>query len=72
MTHLTDIVSNTTVKIVQIHDKALAIKLMEIGLQIGDPIKVLRPAPLGCPIALEVNGFAFGLRCDEAKLIEVE
>ena len=70
--NLVEVVNNITVEIDAINDQSLEIKLMEIGLQIGDKIKVLRPAPLGCPIALEINGFSFGLRCEEAKLIQVK
>lgn len=47
-------------------------KLMEMGIVKGQPLYVLFKAPLGDPIAVDVNGYILSLRLDEARLINVE
>ncbi len=47
-------------------------KLMEMGIVKGQPLYVLFKAPLGDPIAVDVNGYILSLRLDEARLIHVE
>lgn len=51
---------------------ALQHRLMEMGLLPGTPVRVVRMAPLGDPIDLEVRGYHLSLRKSEAGLIEVE
>lgn len=45
---------------------------MEMGLLPGKAVTVLFRAPLGDPIAIDVNGYILSLRLDEAALILVE
>lgn len=45
---------------------------MEMGLTKGKMIQVLYRAPLGDPIAIDINGYVLSLRKDEAALIQVE
>ncbi len=47
-------------------------RLMDMGLTPGSRIKVVRKAPLGDPIELEIRGYNLSLRKDEAELILVE
>lgn len=53
-------------------DKAYRHKLMAMGLTRGTLINVLRRAPLGCPIEIEVRGFNLSLRKAEARELLLE
>lgn len=46
-------------------------KLIEMGCFEGNRIKRLYAAPLGDPLAFDINGYILGLRKEEAGLIEV-
>lgn len=60
-------------KAVILHVKASGLreKLTEMGCIEGDMIKRLYTAPMGDPVAFEVNGYTLALRLDEASMIEV-
>lgn len=49
-------------------------KLRQYGLHVGDDVRVLRTAPLGGPILIEVNGreLALGRAVAEKILVETE
>jgi ferrous iron transport protein A len=47
-------------------------RLMELGLVPGTEVRVVRRAPLGDPIELEVRGVRLALRRTEARTIHVE
>ena len=49
-------------------------KLRQYGLHVGDDIRVLRTAPLGGPLLVEVNGreLALGRAVAEKILVETE
>ena len=47
-------------------------RLMAMGLLPGTEFTVLRTAPLGDPIEIQVRGFALSLRKDEANILEIE
>lgn len=53
-------------------DKAYRHKLMAMGLTRGTQFHVLRRAPLGCPIEIEVRGFTLSLRKGEARELQLE
>ena len=55
-------------------EEALRSKLRMYGLHAGDDIRVLRVAPLGGPLLVEVNGreIALGRSVAEKILVEVE
>lgn len=42
-------------------------RLLSLGLTCGVELTVVRMAPLGCPVQVEVRGTALALRKDEAK-----
>ncbi|HLO14464.1 MAG TPA: FeoA family protein [Anaerolineales bacterium] len=49
-------------------------KLRQYGLQVGDDVRVLRRAPLGGPLLIEVNGreLALGRAVAENIFVETE
>lgn len=54
-----------------ISSNAITAKLVEMGLYKGKPIQVLFRAPLGDPIAIDIEGYTLSLRKDEATFIEI-
>jgi ferrous iron transport protein A len=54
------------------NDDALSNKLIEMGCLPGEKITLSKIAPLGCPIAIHVNGYELSLRKDEADTVIVE
>lgn len=53
-------------------DDIMKQKLLEMGFLPGDLVTIDRFAPLGCPIAIQVNGTVLGIRMDEADSIIVK
>lgn len=51
---------------------ALQSKLTEMGVYPGKTLEVLFKAPLGDPIAVDVEGYVLSLRLEEAAQIEVQ
>lgn len=47
-------------------------RLAEMGVNCGAPVKVLRVAPLGDPVEIEVRGYNLSLRKEEAELVSLE
>ena len=43
-----------------------------MGLVKGTPFKVLRKAPLGDPLEIQIRGFLLALRKQEAECVSVE
>jgi ferrous iron transport protein A len=61
------------VRIVGIHgEKTLEAKLRQLGLLPGDSATVLRQAPLGGPVMIEVDGRTIAVGRNIASRIEVE
>lgn len=48
-------------------DSAYRRKLLSFGMTRGVDIRVVRIAPLGCPIQVEVRGASLALRFNEAQ-----
>ena len=48
-----------------------SLRLMEMGLLPGTPIRFVRRAPLGGPLEVEMRGFHLSLRAKEAEEISV-
>lgn len=55
-----------------ITSKELMIKMMEMGLCIGQEVEFLMKAPLGDPIAVSVSGYTLTLRKFEAQAIKIK
>ncbi len=53
-------------------DRALRLRLLEMGLVPGTPIRIERRAPLGDPMEITVRGYALTIRRREAALIRIE
>lgn len=53
-------------------DPAIRERLAELGLTPGQPVAILRRAPLGDPIEVRVRGYCLAVRGDEASAVEVE
>jgi len=47
-------------------------RLMDLGVLCGEPIQVVRIAPLGDPIEIRIGDEHLALRSDDAQNIEVE
>ena len=69
--NLSQIANGETVVIKSVSNSSLKVKLLEMGFSEGRRIKMLFRAPLGDPLAVEVNGYVLSLRKDEAEWIEV-
>jgi ferrous iron transport protein A len=52
-------------------DYELSLKLLEMGCIPGETVEVIRIAPLGDPIAIDVSGYVLSLRKNEARTIRV-
>lgn len=50
----------------------LALKLIEMGCLPGELIKLIKIAPLGDPIAIEVSGYELSMRKQEAASVMLE
>ncbi len=74
MQHLSDLEIGKRAKITGYAEKnkALRKKLLAMGLVKGTEIKVIRTAPLGDPVEIEVRGFQLSLRKEEAQALNVE
>ena len=57
---------------VDIPNKKLKRHFLEMGLICGTIIKVLKFAPFGDPISVEVRGYELCIRNEDAKWIKVE
>lgn len=50
----------------------LTIRILELGLVSGTPFRVLRTAPLGGPMEVEIEGSLLSLRRSEADAVHIE
>ena len=57
---------------INIPDVIIKRHLMEMGLTKGTKIKVLKLAPVGDPICIELRGYELAIRKAEARYIMVE
>lgn len=47
-------------------------RLLSLGITRGVEVRVVRKAPLGCPIQMDVRGSAIAIRKEEARYLEWE
>ena len=52
-------------------DNAITKRLMEMGIIPGTSVRVVKTAPLGCPIEISVRGYNLAIRKSEAQAIEI-
>lgn len=68
---LSEIANGQEVRVISIASSVLRVKLLEMGLLEDQTVRVLFRAPLGDPMAIDVNGYVLSLRLSEAKLVAV-
>jgi ferrous iron transport protein A len=60
-------------RVMSVHGEPhLAVRILELGLVSGTPFRVLRCAPLGGPMEVEIEGSLLSLRRSEADAVRVE
>jgi ferrous iron transport protein A len=69
---LSSVKTGVPVVVHSVKQSALRVKLMEMGFIAGKKLEVLYRAPLGDPMAVDVDGYVLSLRLDEAALVIVE
>jgi ferrous iron transport protein A len=50
-------------------DEVMSLKLLDLGCTPGSAVSLVRKAPLGDPIAVNVSGQTISMRMDEASTI---
>lgn len=72
MLTLRDVKIGETCTVVKLHGEgAIKRRIMDMGITKGVLIKVVKVAPLGDPIEINVRGYELSLRKADADLIEV-
>lgn len=72
MLTLRDLKIGETCTVVKLHGEgAIKRRIMDMGITKGVVIKVVKVAPLGDPIEINVRGYELSLRKADADLIEV-
>ncbi len=62
-----------TVRVVKVNGiNAVKRHIMDMGITTGTEIQVLRTAPLGDPLEINLRSFAMSIRKDDAAMIEIE
>ena len=69
---LADVAHNKEVKISKLNGEgAIRRRIMDMGITKGTPVKVVKVAPLGDPMEVNVRGYSLTLRAHDAKMIDV-
>ena len=70
---LRDLALGQRARIVAIRGRDAAVRrLHDLGLVPGTPVRLIRRAPLGCPLEIVVRGVHLSLRSSEAVRVDVE
>ena len=69
---LSELKINESAIIESFSDLPLSLKLLEMGCTPGELVKLVRTAPAGDPIAIEVSGYIMSLRKREASTVKVK
>ncbi|NNM16923.1 MAG: ferrous iron transport protein A [Bacteroidia bacterium] len=72
LTKLSELKKGTRCKVHSFTNEFLKIKLLEMGCLPGETIEVIRLAPFGGPIAIDLSDYTLRLRKDEAATVLVE
>ena len=73
MQTLKDVKCGQTAAVVRLHGEgATKRRIMDMGITPGVALKVIKTAPLGDPIEINVRGYELSLRKEEAARIEVQ
>lgn len=72
MKTLREIQAGDTVEVARIHGEgALKRRIMDMGITNGTRVSLVKNAPLGDPMELELRGYHLSLRRGDAELVEV-
>ena len=72
MYKLNQVPMNVECIVQEVEEEGVGLRLMEMGLVPGTPVKRILNAPGGCPLAILVDGsFMLGMRREEAELVTV-
>ncbi len=72
VTSLNALPHGTPARVVSVEGEgAVALRLMEMGVVPGAPVRIIKAAPLGDPIEVRVHGYHLALRRSEAETIMV-
>lgn len=71
MVSLLDLIPGDKVRLIDFGatDVAFRRRLLSQGLTCGVEIQIIRTAPLGCPVQIEVRGTSLTLRKEEARCL---
>ena len=73
MKTLKDAKVGETVTVAKLHGEGpVKRRIMDMGITKGAKVKVVKVAPLGDPLELNVRGYELSIRKDEAEKVEVE
>lgn len=74
MVHITELKQGDTVRLIDfgLTEAQYRRKLLSLGVTRGVELHIIRKAPLGCPIHIEVRGTSLTLRKDEANYLLLE
>lgn len=74
MIKITDLAPGDRVRLMSFGntDQQYRRRLLSLGVTCGAELSIIRMAPLGCPIQIEVRGTALTLRKEEASLLILE
>lgn len=72
MKRLSELTTGKSAKIISFKDEGLSLKLLEMGVLPEENICILKRAPLGGPISIEVAGYTICLRKKDAANVMVE
>lgn len=73
MKTLKDAKVGETVTVAKLHGEGpVKRRIMDMGITKGAKITVVKVAPLGDPLELNVRGYELSIRKDEAEKVEVE
>lgn len=68
MLKITDLIQGDRVRLIDFGATAMLYrrKLLSLGLTKGTELSIIRVAPLGCPVQIELRGTALALRKEDA------
>ena len=73
MKTLKDVKVGETATVAKLHGEGpVKRRIMDMGLTKGAKVTVVKVAPLGDPLELNVRGYELSIRKDEAEKVEVE
>lgn len=74
MVTITDLIQGDRARLLSFGqtDVAYRRRLLSLGLTCGADILVVRVAPLGCPVQIDVRGTSLTLRKEEARYLQWE